>query len=276
MKKLIAITLLVFAGFAIGQAPADPKVDPKDGIQFPSVVEPKPPNPPQQVTKLSLGQLYVITSPVPSFVLASPSNLVTITEEAGPLRIRGVFVDGNGKTETRTFTQKQVFIVEAAGTGTVELMAVVVGKTKASDVIRKTIDVDNGVGPRPPPDPPKPPTPPDPPTPAPIPLAGFRTLIVYDPVTLTPAQQGIVFGAKVRSYLQSKCVVGGDGKTKDFWILQSGVDVSSAPKWVGDAIQRHPGQKTFMLVSDGKTGYDGVIPASADEALSIMQKTGGQ
>lgn len=128
-------------------------------------------------------------------------------------------------------------------------------------------------GPRPPPVPPDPPKPPTPP--APIPLAGFRVLIVYDPTTLTPAQQGITSGKKVRDYLQSHCVVGADGKTKDFWILQTGVDVSAGPKWIGDVIQKHPGQRTFMVVSDGKTGFDGPLPASADEALQILTKIGG-
>lgn len=122
----------------------------------------------------------------------------------------------------------------------------------------------------------KPIPPPDPPTPpAPIPLAGYRVLIVYDPNTLTDAQQGIVFGKAVRDYLQAKCVVGNDGKTKDFWIIQSGLDVSAAPKWIGDVIQRHPGQRTFMVVSDGKTGYDGAIPANAEEAMNILKKIGG-
>lgn len=128
-------------------------------------------------------------------------------------------------------------------------------------------------GPRPPPtpDPPKP----DPPSPAPIPLPGFRVLIIYDPATLTPGQQGIVYGKAVRDYLQAKCVVGADGKTKDFWILQKGLDVSAAPKWIGDVIQRHPGQSTFLVVSDGKTGYDGPIPENAVDALAVLQKVGG-
>lgn len=124
---------------------------------------------------------------------------------------------------------------------------------------------------------PRPPPPdPKPVDPAPIPLPGFRVLIVYDPATLTDSQKTIVYGKKFRDYLQAKCVVGADGKTKDFWIIQAGLDVSAAPKWIGDAIQRHPGQRSFMVVSDGKTGYDGVLPTSVDEALPVLQKIGGQ
>ena len=121
-----------------------------------------------------------------------------------------------------------------------------------------------------------PPAPPKPVDPAPIPLAGFRVLIIYDMATLTADQQGVVFGKKVRDYMQAKCVVGQDGKTKDFWILQKGLDVSAAPKWVGDVIQRHPNMPVFMVVSDGKTGYEGPLPVNADEAMTILQKIGGQ
>lgn len=130
-----------------------------------------------------------------------------------------------------------------------------------------------GQGPIPPP----PPVPPGPtPDPAPIPLTGFRVLLVYDPATLTLDQQGIVFGKQTRDYLQAKCVVGPDGKTKDFRIYQTGLDVSGESKWIGDVIQRHPGAKSFMVVSDGKTGYDGPLPATAADAMAILTKIGGQ
>ncbi len=124
--------------------------------------------------------------------------------------------------------------------------------------------------------PPIPPIPVPPPTPAPIPLDGFRVMIVYDPTTLTASQEGIVFGKKVRDYLQARCVVGADGKTKDFRIYQTGLDTSAEVQWINNVIQRHPGQKSWMVVSDGKTGYDGPIPASADEAIAIFSKIGGQ
>lgn len=144
------------------------------------------------------------------------------------------------------------------------------------EVIRVAM-VRMGLGPQPPPGPNPPGPGPNPPTPnpAPIPLDGFRVLIVYDPMTLAAAQEGIVFGKQVRDYLQAKCVVGTDGKTKDFWILQTGSDVANAPKWIGDAIQRRPDRKTFMLISDGKTGYDGPIPADVSTAMTELKKVGG-
>lgn len=126
---------------------------------------------------------------------------------------------------------------------------------------------------------PVPPTPvppkPDPTPPAPIPMAGFRVLIVYDGDNYTAGQDGIITGKAVRDYLQSKCVAGDDGKTKAFAIIRSDANVTNAPKWIADTVQRHPGQKSYMVVSDGKTGYDGPLPADANAALAILRKVGG-
>lgn len=257
------------------QAQPQPQPIPKQSdIRWPSiVVQPVPvPTPsPQPVAKLDANMLYVVEWDQEFFLLASPQNLVTMVKETGPITVRGIFADGNGKVQTKKFKGKVVFVVEAAGVGTVELLAIPSGVTDEANIVRKTLDVDSGVGPRPPPKPPEPPV-----DPAPIPLAGFRVLIVYDDSTLTGEQRdGIITGKTVRDYLQAKCVPGADGKTKDFWIIQSGSDVTNAPKWIGDAIQRRPDRKTFMLISDGKTGYDGPIPANKDAAMTELKKVGG-
>lgn len=272
MYRVLALSLVLAPlPLVFGQDGKDQVVTPskKEGVLFPVLVEPIPERIIQQASRLTGDQLYVVTSEVQCFMLASPPGLVAISEDTGPLRVRGQFVDGT-KTETRTYRQKQVFLIEATGKGTVELLVVIVGKTKPEDVLRKTLDVDNGVAPRPPPDPPGPT-----PTPAPIPLPGFRVMMQYEEASLTPEQEGVVYGMAVRMYLQSKCVVGTDGMTKDFWILRAGLDTKNAPKWVGDQVQRHPGQKAWMVVSDGKVGYDGPLPANANEAMSILTKIGG-
>lgn len=172
---LLAIVSCLIINQALLDAQPEPKViDKVDNvllnklvdIQFPAIINPPvhQPQPIIQVTKLAANQLYVITAEKTQiFVLGSPDNLLTITEEAGPIRVRGVFVDNpSGKAELRLFKQKQVFIVEANGVGNAELLVVKVGTTAAKDVIRVTLSVDNGVPPPNPPDPPKPPTPPIP------------------------------------------------------------------------------------------------------------------
>jgi hypothetical protein len=277
MKKelLTLIGLMLLLCPVMAQPPPDPKPAPKPLILFPEQPTPPAPKPlpVDAAIRLEASVLYVVRSDVPLIVLTSPAGLLKVSVDAGPIRIKAVFSDGDGTSQSKMFTEKNVYSIEAVGAGLSELIVIPTGATGEKDVQRRIIDANNG--PRPPPDPGPGPKPPDPPTPAPIPLAGFRVLIVYDPATITPDQQGIVFGKKVRDYLQAKCVVGADGKTKDFWILQKSLDVSAAPKWIGDAMQRHPGAGAYMLVSDGKTGYDGPIPANADAALAIMQKVGG-
>ena len=157
--------LLAFTSFALAAEPL-PKVG---AIKFPEVVSPPSPPPkvdPAAVPKLTADTLYVISSDAPFLTFASPEGLVKVTKVAGPLTVFGRFIDGTGKPELRTFPAKYISIVEAAGTGKVELIAVPVGATAEADATRKPIDVDSGEAPRPPPiEPPKPVDPPkvDPP-----------------------------------------------------------------------------------------------------------------
>ncbi len=166
-------------------------------------------------------------------------------------------------------------VVTSTTPGRYRVAAVTAKGDKPSEFAYTLVIVGNPTPVPPIPPGPDPPVPPIPPSPVPIPLEGFRVLIVYDPATLTPAQEGIVYGKECRDYMQAKSVVGADMKTKDFWIIQAGSDTTAAPKWIGDVIQRHPGQRTFMCVSNGKVGYDGVIPMDSATALSIMKGIGG-
>ncbi len=123
-----------------------------DDIRVPSgPVVPQPMPAPGGVVKLTPDVLYVIDTDVPVRVLASPPGLVKVTYEVAPLKIRGQFVDGTpGKSETRTYRGKHlVFMVEAIGTGRVELLIVPTGDAPPndSDVVRRVIDVDSAVSP---------------------------------------------------------------------------------------------------------------------------------
>ncbi len=270
MRRLLPVFLLLAITLPVC---AQDKAPDKPLVLLPEVAVVQPaPTPPSPATpiKLDSSQLYVVRSSVACIVVASPEGVVKVTAMPGPVLMFARFVDGGAGYEKRTYAEKFVWVVEAASTGTCELLIIPAGGAE-KDIVRRTIDANNGPRPPPPgPDPPKPD-----PNPPPIPLAGLRVLMVYDPATLSASQQGIVFGKAVRDYLQAKVTLGPDGKTKDFWILQAGTDVSAAPKWIGDVMQRHPGQKSYMVVSDGKTGYDGALPASAAEALTILTKIGG-
>ncbi len=121
-----------------------------------------------------------------------------------------------------------------------------------------------------------PPPPPPPPPPSPIPLDGFRVVILYDKTATTADQEAVIYGREVRDLLEAKCLLDPESGSKAYWIIPTGADVAGAPTWVKDVIQRHPGQKAFAVISNGKMGgYDGVIPNTKQEAIDLLRKIGG-
>ena len=255
--------------------------DPAVRLPSPPATPQPPPAPPGTVVKLTADLLYVIDSDVDCLVLSSPQGLVNVSHDAGPIRIRGVFVDGTGKSETRTYKGPHVFTVEPIGTGLVELLIVVPG-TSAPEVIRRTIDAN--VGPRPPPDPPTPP--PDPPKPPPTPDGtspfaepGFRVLMVFDSENTTrpPTEQSVIYGKTVRDYLDSHCVPessSAESNGRAYRIYAANSDTSRAPKVWADAFKLAKG-KDWILIGDGTKGYSGPLPKSPAEALALLQRFGG-
>jgi hypothetical protein len=189
-------------------APMPPPATIKFPELMPDVPGPKPVDP-AAVAKLTADVLYVVQSDAPFLLFASPPDLVTVTKESGPLRVRGKFIDGAGKVETRTLNGKHIAIVEAAVTGKVELIAVPVGADTESGAIRKTVDVDAGQGPIPPPKP-KPDDPKPPPKP-PEPVKSFRVIWVHESSATIPQAQIATMDAKaVRDYLTANCTKDGN------------------------------------------------------------------
>jgi len=118
---------------------------------------PKPYRGPVPVNSLSEDTWYVVESQVQLIVLHSPAGHVAVQPEEGPVKVRGRFADGTGKTETRNFTSKYLYFVNAVKAGSIELLIVPVGVSAESEVIRQPLTV-MGLEPNPPPkpDPPKP------------------------------------------------------------------------------------------------------------------------
>lgn len=143
MKHLISLFVAVaLVGSACGQS----KID----VTLPSLPSPVPaPVNPGAPTVLTSNMLYVINASAPVMVLASPDGILKVTSDTGPIKIRGQFIDGSGKTETRTFKGPSVYTVEAVGQGTCEL--IVVSSMDPATVIRRMIV--SQIGPVPPPDP---------------------------------------------------------------------------------------------------------------------------
>lgn len=156
-------------------------------IRLPKIEQSKPDPTPKPVTKLGKGHWYVIDSDLPLLVLASPQGLVSTHKDAGPIRLRGLFADGKGEIETREYKGKEVWSIEAEKSGRVELLIVKTGTVDPAEVIRVTLDVDAGEGPRPPPDDGKDDVKPDPkPEPKPTPKAQSLYLaVIREPMGLS-------------------------------------------------------------------------------------------
>lgn len=194
-------SIFVAAAAAIPQP--SPVAPPMAEITFPEPPSPGPdpkptpdPKPVPSATTLGPESLYVVQSDAPFLLFASPPGLVSVTREAGPLRVRGKFIDGS-KVETRTLTGKHIAIIEATGTGKVELIAVAVGSADEKEAARRAIEVDSGKGPQPPPDvipepKPKPPVVDPEPKPKPAPKGPYFLVTVSETSARTPAEAKVL------------------------------------------------------------------------------------
>jgi hypothetical protein len=212
MRYIQVLHLILTGAIAHAADPVPPKADP---IRLPVMPVPSPPPVPNAITALTADQLYVIDSDVPCIVLTSPNGIVSVTEDAGPVKIRGKFVDGTGKAESRSFKGKTIYTIEATANGRIELLIVPTGGA-AADVIRRTLDVTIGQGPAPPPNPGPDPTP-NPVTPSS--LWGF--VIIEDTADAVAARGSMISDPSLTALMKSKGyhwrivdkdVIGSDGK----------------------------------------------------------------
>jgi hypothetical protein len=123
------------------------------------------------------------------------------------------------------------------------------------------------------------PTPPGPipPGPSPIPADGFRVLIIEDATArskLPAPQLNILFDKSIRDYLDAKCVIGTDGKTHEWRIWDAGVDARAEGGVWPDALKRQPSRDKlpWVIISTGKGGYEGPLPADVPKTLELLKK----
>jgi hypothetical protein len=155
---------------------------PAPPIRLPDLFRPADPTPapspmpgpaPAVVVKLTTDRLCIMDWDVPVIVIASPPGLVVISQDSGPMRVRGVFAGGKGKPETKNFAGKYLFTIEGTHAGRVEILVFPVGAKSDAEVYRQTLDIDMGE-----------PTPPPTPTPAPKPKPAtpvkIKAVTVYE------------------------------------------------------------------------------------------------
>ena len=187
MRFLLALIVLTASGFT---------QDVVRPIRLPVITDDVQPSPvppsPKPVTVLPEDHFFVVESDVQLLVLHSPDGLLDVTEDSGPIRLRGRFAGGTGKVESKTFTGKWIYTIEGRQSGQAELILVPVGVTSSDQIVRAVLSV-NGVKPPPtPPDDDKDETKPKPPQPT----SGVTLDIVEDAENRT-AETAMVLNALV-------------------------------------------------------------------------------
>lgn len=191
MKEFISLLILCYAGIASVVAfddvpipfPEDdgpviifPTIPIYDEKQVPIEDLPAPPKRgPSFVSVLNEETWLVIESPSPLMIFDFPEGLVSIDPEEGPLKIKGKFADGTGKVETRTFSSKHLYFVNAVKSGSIEMLIIPEGAISKQQSQRHKLTV-MGQSPQPPPKPEPGPTP----DPIPVPAGNVVIAIVED------------------------------------------------------------------------------------------------
>lgn len=172
------------------------------------------------------------------------------------------------------------------GTYVIECMAIRVtadGTTKVDEAEVSITIGDEAPGPGPGPTPTPPGPTPTPPGPAPVterPIAGpgSKVIVILETKETYPAKQIAAMQSKtVHDYLNSKCIIGPDGKTREWRIWDKDVVTTNVTKVWQDAVKRaNEKQKSLPWVSiatDNFAGsYEGPLPADTDKFMELLKK----
>jgi hypothetical protein len=119
------------------------------------------------------------------------------------------------------------------------------------------------------------PKPDDPkPSVAPIPLPGLRVMIVYDSTKLSSMpkeQQTVLFDTGLRGLMNEICVAGEDG-TKEWRIYPQVSDVTHSAAIWQEAFKRPRTSVPWILISNGKTGFEGPLPGNVKDTTDLVKK----
>lgn len=194
-----------------------------------------------------------------------------------------------GLTATRKGSQLDV--TGGNGTFTVSVTWYVVdfkAQTVTEQFAQRVLDLGDIKPPEPvPPKPPEPDPKPKPDGTSPFSEAGFRVMISFEPNVLMPPgdpRRGILMGQPVQNYLNAKCVLGpanekdaSGQQMRDWRIWPSNTDAKYARPVLRDAwAKRGDPVKDWILVGDGRTGYNGPLPKTEAEVLALLKKYGGE
>lgn len=105
------------------------------------------------VGRLTTDRLYIVQSDTQLFVRSFPDGIVAVRATEGPQTVFAKFADSDGDYEERVFKAKFLYFVRPIKSGTATLVLVPKGVLSEDEITTQTLDVEAGVGPRPPPGP---------------------------------------------------------------------------------------------------------------------------
>lgn len=146
------------------------------------------------------------------------------------------------------------------------------------EVYQDSKKVEVGKAPNPPPDPDDPDVDPD--KEPPIPLPGLRVLIIEEQAErnkLPEGQRQILYSTAFRNdYLDKVCTDGIEVPSKKEWRIFDKDEKYEAVAKDGErwakAMNRPRQSVPWIIVSNGKTGYEGPLPANPQEAMALIDK----
>ncbi len=91
---------------------------------------------------------------------------------------------------------------------------------------------------------------------------------------MTAKQRSVLTSQTVRSYLNSHCVKGPDGKTPEYRILDKDADLSREAIHWQNAIKLKT-STPWIVISNGKSGTSEKLPDSVDATMELLKRYGG-
>ena len=125
-----------------------------------------------------------------------------------------------------------------------------------SDTVVVTVSDSDPPGPKPNPD-------------APIDLPGLRVLFIYESADISRMsieQQSILRSRRMARFLDENCVADG-------WrVLDKDTKYTNPDHHWAKALGRDRDTIPWLVISNGTTGFEGPLPASVDETISLIEK----
>lgn len=217
----------------VNAEPVKPAPPPTVVVHKPRITFPKGKVIPQTVDSVNITLLdsvwYVVESDTKYAVIASPTKALTVMTTKGPTTLGGIFVDGTGADEIKTYQGPFITLIRKMrdATGLVDASFVPYGFTDETLIVHKTFDLGSPPGPTPvvtPPLPDKPVVIPPIPVPMPLTTAQKITASLVGPTAKVDA--GILVAASEQVLAAMPTYVDGS------YLEQHWAQLLTAGKWV--------------------------------------------